>query len=52
MSFRHQGHESSFMSFHHQGHEFSLLNCTLSSLPELAVDEKMLNEIKEVTHNN
>ena len=30
------------------GHEFSLLNCTFASMPELAVDEKMLKEIKEV----
>ena len=30
-------------------HEFSLLNCTFASMPELAVDEKMLKEIKEVS---
>ena len=32
-----------------QGGEFSLLNCTLASMPELAVDEKMLNEIKQAS---
>lgn len=32
-----------------QSHEFSLLNCTLAAMPELAVDEKMLDEIRGVS---
>ena len=28
--------------------ELGLLNCTLASIPELAVDKKMLQEMKQV----
>ena len=41
-------HLSAYVALLLHCHEFSLLNCTLASMPELAVDEKMLEEIKDV----